>query len=149
MGFFDFIKEAGEKVINMVSGNHLDQSKKLTEYIKNMGFPGADDVKVEVIEGKATVYGENITQELKEKILVAVGNVAGITSVEDKITALATNDSKAESKFYTVVAGDTLSKIAKEQYGNEKDYLKIFEANKPMLTHPDKIYPGQKLIIPQ
>lgn len=78
-----------------------------------------------------------------------MGNVSGITSVEDKITALATNDSKAASKFYTVVAGDTLSKIAKEQYGNEKDYLKIFEANKPMLTHPDKIYPGQKLIIPQ
>jgi nucleoid-associated protein YgaU len=47
-----------------------------------------------------------------------------------------------------VVKGDTLSKIAKEFYGNANEYMRIFEANKPMLTHPDKIYPGQSLRIP-
>jgi nucleoid-associated protein YgaU len=53
-----------------------------------------------------------------------------------------------ESKYYTVVKGDNLSKIAKEFYGNPNKYPQIFEANKPMLTHPDKIYPGQLLRIP-
>lgn len=53
------------------------------------------------------------------------------------------------SVFYTVKSGDTLSRIAKEQYGNANEYNKIFEANKPMLKHPDKIYPGQVLRIPK
>jgi nucleoid-associated protein YgaU len=56
--------------------------------------------------------------------------------------------SQPASQFYTVVKGDTLSKIAKEFYGDANAYQKIFEANKPMLTHPDKIYPGQNLRIP-
>ena len=51
-------------------------------------------------------------------------------------------------KIHRVQRGDTLSKIAKQFYGNANDYPRIFEANKPMLTHPDKIYPGQNLRIP-
>jgi nucleoid-associated protein YgaU len=52
------------------------------------------------------------------------------------------------SKTYTVKAGDNLSKIAKEFYGDANAYQQIFEANKPMLKDPDKIYPGQVLRIP-
>lgn len=52
------------------------------------------------------------------------------------------------SRTYTVQKGDTLSKIAKEMYGNAGKYPVIFEANQPMLKHPDKIYPGQVLRIP-
>ena len=47
-----------------------------------------------------------------------------------------------------MVKGDTLSKVAKEFYGNANKYPVIFEANRPMLSHPDKIYPGQVLRIP-
>ena len=54
----------------------------------------------------------------------------------------------AQGSTYTVKAGDTLSKIAKEQYGNANDYMKIFNANKDQLTDPDKIKPGQVLKIP-
>ena len=50
--------------------------------------------------------------------------------------------------MYTVVSGDNLSKISKQSYGTPNKYTQIFEANKPMLTHPDKIYPGQVLRIP-
>jgi nucleoid-associated protein YgaU len=53
-----------------------------------------------------------------------------------------------ESRWHDVVRGDTLSAIAKTYYGNANLYPKIFEANKPMLSHPDKIYVGQKLRIP-
>ena len=52
------------------------------------------------------------------------------------------------SQYHDVVRGDTLSAIAKKYYGNANKYPAIFEANRPMLSHPDKIYPGQKLRIP-
>ncbi len=51
-------------------------------------------------------------------------------------------------KIYEVKSGDTLSKIAKAEYGNANDYMIIFEANKDILKDPNKIYPGQKLKIP-
>jgi len=54
----------------------------------------------------------------------------------------------APPKFYVVVAGDTLSKLAKEHYGDGNKYMKIFEANKDQLSDPDKIKVGQKLKIP-
>ena len=94
----------------------------------------------------AKVYGIAKDQSTKEKVLLAAGNIHGIAAVDDNMTV---DLSEPESKFYTVVKGDTLSKIAKEFYGNANAYMKIFEANKPMLTHPDKIYPGQNLRIPQ
>ena len=50
--------------------------------------------------------------------------------------------------FYTVKSGDTLGAIAQRHYGKASQYMKIFEANKPMLEHPDRIYPGQVLRIP-
>ena len=52
------------------------------------------------------------------------------------------------AQFHTVESGDTLGKIAKNYYGDAMKYPVIFEANKPMLSHPDKIYPGQVLRIP-
>ena len=55
---------------------------------------------------------------------------------------------KALAASYTVKAGDTLSKIAKEQLGNANAYMKIFEANKDQLSDPDKIKPGQVLKMP-
>jgi nucleoid-associated protein YgaU len=51
-------------------------------------------------------------------------------------------------RIHKVVAGDTLSKIAKKYYGKAGDYMKIFDANKDKLKDPDKIFPGQDLIIP-
>jgi LysM repeat protein len=51
-------------------------------------------------------------------------------------------------RTYAIRAGDTLSRIAKEHYGDPKQYMKIFEANRDQLSDPDKIQPGQTLIIP-
>ena len=145
MGLFNFVKEAGEKLWDSVSGAGEDQSKKLKDYIHKLGLPG-DKVDVKVDGDKASISGDSISQELKEKILVAAGNVAGITAVEDNVKV---DQAANEAKFYTVKKGDTLSAISKEVYGDPNQYNKIFEANKPMLTHPDKIYPGQTLRIPQ
>ena len=78
-------------------------------------------------------------------MLLCCGNVDGVEHVNDGLTV---TNPEPEAQFHTVVRGDTLSAIAKTYYGNANSYMKIFEANKPMLGHPDKIYPGQKLRIP-
>ena len=56
--------------------------------------------------------------------------------------------SSTATKTYEVVSGDSLSKIAKREYGNANEWRRIFEANQDILKDPDKIYPGQKLKIP-
>jgi nucleoid-associated protein YgaU len=71
--------------------------------------------------------------------------VQGVEHVNDQLSVAAAT---AESKWYQVKSGDTLSKIAREFYGNANEYNRIFEANRPMLSNPDKIYPGQMLRIP-
>src|SRR5262249_2182580 len=81
-----------------------------------------------------------------EKVVLAVGNVEGIARVEDRLEG---SNPQPEARYYTVVKGDTLSKIARAQYGEANKYPQIFEANKPMLKDPDKIYPGQVLRIPR
>ncbi|MEH2919999.1 peptidoglycan-binding protein LysM [Samsonia erythrinae] len=147
MGLLNFVKEAGEKIWDAVSGGgHEDQADKLKKHIDGLNLPGADKVNITVAEdGTATVAGDVGSQEEKEKIIVAVGNVTGIAQVNDNVTV---TQSGTESRYYTVKPGDTLSAIAKSEYGSANDYQRIFEANKPMLQHPDKIYPGQVLIIP-
>ena len=84
---------------------------------------------------------------------VVAGAAAAPVAGKPPAEALPTKEQLAKeaawtSKSYTVVKGDTLGKIAKEFYGNSAKYPLIFEANKPMLSDPDKIYPGQMLRIP-
>ena len=101
----------------------------------------------------ANLYGKANSFNKKEKNIIVVGNVEGIGSVNDQMEVVFPEEveraiAEPESQMYTVQAGDTLSKIAKEFYGNANKYHEIFEANRPMLSHPDKIYVGQVLRIP-
>ena len=80
--------------------------------------------------------------------MLAVGNTAGIARVDDRIEVVEVAKKEPEATYYTVVKGDSLSKIAKAQYGDPMKYPAIFEANRPMLKDPDLIYPGQVLRIP-
>ena len=88
------------------------------------------------------------------KCILAAGNIKGIASVDAQLTVkaqeveMASTGATYQPTFYQVKSGDNLSKIAKHFYGNANRYPEIFEANKPMLSHPDKIYPGQTLRIP-
>ena len=90
--------------------------------------------------------GDVDQQEDAEKIALAVGNVEGVKVVDNQLTVA---EPEEEAQYHEVVKGDSLSKIAQHYYGDMMKYPVIFEANKPMLTHPDKIYPGQVLRIPQ
>jgi nucleoid-associated protein YgaU len=94
--------------------------------------------------GKVTLAGNAPSQETAEKAGWAAGNVAGVTGVDNGLQF----PPGTASQYHDVVRGDTLSAIAKKYYGDANKYPAIFEANKPMLSSPDKIYPGQKLRIP-
>ena len=146
MSIFSFVKEAGEKLIDLLTPGNANASEQLKEHIAKVGL-GNPNVQATVEGDKVTVKGEVASQEEKEKILLAVGNIAGVGSVDDQITV--SGPVIAIARFVTVKSGDTLSAIAKIEYGNANMYNKIFEANKPLLSHPDKIYPGQVLRIPE
>ena len=164
MGMFSFIKEAGEKLFGIgeakaaevvakadptpvnVDAANKAAAKAIADYVAKMGL-SADglDIGFDAASGTVIVQGMADTQETKEKILLCCGNVHGVENVQDQLGVI---QAEAEPQFYTVVSGDTLSKIAKQFYDNASAYMGIFEANKPMLSHPDKIYPGQMLRIP-
>lgn len=153
MGLFSFVKDAGSKLTGNDPSDErakdeafeeLRKGNTLIQHVLGLGLK-IEGMKVTYDDGKATIRGKCPSQEEKEKVLLAVGNVAGVSQVDDQITV---ERSAAESSFYTVVAGDTLSKIAKARYGDAKKYPVIFEANRPLLTDPDKIYVGQTLRIP-
>ena len=160
MSLISFVKEAGEKLFGRkeaasagasaapvdVEAANKTAAEAITAYIKtqNLTVEGLD-VGFDGATGTVSVAGEAADQATREKVILCCGNVHGVTQVDDALTVATASE---ESRWYTVVRGDTLSAIAKTQYGNANDYPKIFEANKPMLTHPDKIYPGQVLRIP-
>ena len=146
MSIFSFIKEAGEKIVDLLTPRNANASEQLKEHVSTVGL-GNPNVQTTVDGDKVTVTGEVATQEEKEKILLALGNIAGVASVDDQITV--SGPVVVASRFVVVKSGDTLSAISKTVYGDANKYNKIFEANKPLLSHPDKIYPGQTLRIPE
>lgn len=146
MSIFSFIKEAGEKLIDLLTPGNANAGDELKKHIEAVGL-GNPNVHATVEGDKVTVTGEVATQEEKEKILLALGNIAGVASVDDQITV--SGPAVEAATFVVVKKGDTLSAISLAVYGNANLYNKIFEANKPMLSHPDKIYPGQSLRIPK
>ncbi len=131
-----------------------EKADLIMKHIASFGFK-TENLKAVVDDETVVLTGKVDTIPNKNRIVVAAGNVEGISKVEDRLAVLPIGSdipvippTEPEKEFYTVVPGDTLSKIAKQFYGNANKYPVIFEANTPMLTHPDKIYPGQVLVIP-
>lgn len=150
MGLFDFVKAAGEKLFgagDAAAAEPAKAAKALSDHVKQQGIGVGDDLEIIWIDGKAKVSGTAATQADKEKAILAIGNVEGVAAVEDNIQVTSTGERPA--RMVTVKKGDTLSAIAKTAYGNANKYMLIFKANQPMLSHPDKIYPGQVLRIPE
>lgn len=173
MGLLSFAKDAGEKIFG--GGDSDEQKQKaIEEYIeKNNMFQ--DKVSARVDGSTIKLYGDVERAQTKAQLYLLAGNIEGVESVENHINIIKSAEQVAapaeaparksernesdekveleidedEVRYYNVKKGDTLSLIAQEFYGDPMQYPKIFEANKPMLTDPDKIYPGQKLIIPQ
>ena len=142
MGLWNFVKDAGKSLFGKAEAAEAPKEDALKAELQDLGL-NTEGVELKVEGDKVVVSGKAIDAETKEKIILAVGNVDGVAAVETE-----QDDDTADAVFHTVVKGDTLSAIAKKTLGNANRYPEIFEANKPMLTHPDKIYPGQVLRIP-
>lgn len=158
MGLFDFVKDAGSKIFQdsqetstetvTVSPERLSELRS-EHILKKMIEAGldTDGIQVAVQEGeRVTLSGKTSSQEACEKMVLIAGNQFGITQVNCQIEVA---EQASASRMYTVKSGDTLSGIARELYGDASKYPLIFEANQPMLTDPNKIYPGQVLRIPE
>ena len=163
MSLISFLKEAGEKLFKSapaapaatasaapapgVAEMNEAAAVAIEKYIAAQNLTAQNlDVKFDGATQTVSVTGVAADQATKEKIVLCCGNVSGVAKVNDQLTVAASGEKPAT--FHTVVSGDTLSKIAKQVYGDANEYMKIFEANKPMLSDPNKIYPGQSLRIP-
>ena len=164
MGLMSFMKEAGEKLFGKGEAQAAEVKTKaaptpdnvaalsktagaaIANYVVAQGLKvDGLDVGFDAPSSTVTVSGTVADQATREKVLLCCGNVHGVEKVNDMLTVSAP---APESRWHTVVSGDNLSKIAKTYYGDANKYPVIFEANKPMLSNPDKIYPGQLLRIP-
>ena len=158
MGFFDFLKGSGKEVkdpepqdltkdysaAERQQINDRRRAMALVKEVEDLGL-AIQDLAVKVDGEVATVSGTVEDQATNEKVVLAVGNTVGIARVDDRIEV---STPEPEAQFHTVESGESLSLIAKQYYGDAMKYPVIFEANRPMLTDPDKIYPGQVLRIP-
>jgi nucleoid-associated protein YgaU len=145
MGLFKFVKGVGAKLFG-ASEAQAATADELTKEVAKYGFP-ADKLNITVDGDKVKVSGAAMSTEEAEKIILALGNTVGVAEVQSELIV---DKEVPAATMYTVQKGDTLWKISEQHYGKGKggEYNRIFEANKPMLTHPDKIYPGQLLRIP-
>ena len=175
MGIFDFIKNAGNKIFKQNERDD-DSIEDVRRHLAAHGV-STKDVTIMVDGDKITLMGYVPSIDVKEKTVLLAGNIDGIAKVDDRLhvgvrpgqptlaggstqgtgtgkVQMSPNETSGtgahawQSRTYTVEKGDTLSAIAKKFYGDASDYPIIFEANKPMLSDPDKIYPGQVLRIP-
>jgi nucleoid-associated protein YgaU len=123
---------AGEAIINYIRAQNLE----------------VEDLQVRFDAATSTVQvsGTAKDQATKEKVVLCCGNIEGVEKVDDRLQV---KQAAPEAQYHAVIQGETLSAIAKKHYGNANKYMTIFEANKPMLKDPNRIYPGQLLRIPQ
>lgn len=176
MAFWDFAKNAGKSVFGKAEAadaqpaqdQKSDTDRKVEALTKEIRALGLSDKNVKLRLSGDTVHieGRGADRETLEKLVLAVGNIEGIARVEADLPEAAgeaagqtaggekpqlesTASTSGAPIFHDVKKGDTLSAIAQKYLGSANKYPLIFEANKPMLTDPDKIYPGQKLRIPQ
>ena len=138
--------EARRTAENKERFEELQQSHELEKYVRDMGLQ-VTNLDIRYDDGTAFINGIAEDAPTKERVILAVGNTAEVEKVDEELTVAA--DDSSDSEMYVVKDGDTLWAISTEAYGDGNRYNEIFEANKPMLSDPDLIFPGQVLRIPQ
>lgn len=159
MSIVSFLKDAGEAVLNQQNPNAGDVQKHLQD---NLGS-SVKDIAVDLIGNMIKLKGNVDTKDLLEKVILLAGNIKGVDKVDagglsvaspaggghqQQIGTKAGGTGSADSQFYTIVKGDTLSGIAKKFLGDGNKYNEIFEANRGVIKNADLIYPGQTIRIP-
>ena len=146
MGLFDFVKDVGRQI--------FDTDAEAADNIKNhleVKTHGLSNLDVKFDDGTVTICGDCANQTARDQAILIAGNIQGVEKiVADDLRAPEPKPEEPEEKaeIYEIVSGDTLGGIAKRYYGKAGAYMKIFEANKDIISDPNKIYPGQKIRIP-
>ena len=146
MGLFDFAKDVGRQLFD-TDGEAADNIKQHLD----IRLTGISNLTVEFDDGVATLCGDCVNEETRNKAVLIAGDVKGVEKVvADDLTfpEPPPEEEKVEIQYYEIVSGDTLGGIAKRFYGNASKYTVIHEANKELIPDANKIYPGQKIIIP-
>jgi len=140
----DSAKKAARKAAAKQRMAEYTKSNELEAYVAGLGIDMAGiDIKFD--DGTAYISGETADQATKERIILSVGNARGVGKVDEEIEVV---EPAEEADFHTVAPGDTLWAVAEKIYGDGSRYTEIFEANRPMLSDPDLIFPGQVLRCP-
>lgn len=147
MGLFDFVKDVGRKIFN----TDAEAADNIKEHLE-VKTSGIRNLNVEFDDGVATLHGECDSQATKESAVLICGNIKGVEKVVADDLRVDASKEKAQPRekveFYEIASGDTLSGIAKRYYGKASAYTRIYDANRDIISDPDKIYPGQKIRIP-
>ncbi len=142
MGMFDFLKNVG---LDLFGGG--SEAQKITELIQKELGTKITNLEVTFNDGVVTLSGSCDSQETKEKAILLAGNIKGVARVDD--SQLTAPPAQEQYDFYTIKRGDSLSKIARQYYGDPMKYPVLFEANREIIKNPDLIYPGQVIRVPR
>ena len=146
MGLFDFVQDVGRQLFD----TDAEAADNIRQYLE-VKTHGLSNLDVQFDDGTVTICGDCKNQAVRDQAILIAGNVQGVSKVvADDLRAPEPKPEEPEEKaeIYEIVSGDTLGGIAKRYYGNASKYTKIFEANKDIISDPNKIYPGQKIRIP-
>jgi len=146
MGFLDFARDVGRQIFD-TDDEAADNIKQHIE----IGMTGVSNVTVDFDDGVATICGDCTNQAVKDQAILMAGNIKGVEKViatDLKAPPPAPEEEVSKDEFYEIKSGDTLGAISKQFYGKSSQYMRIFEANREIISDPNKIYPGQKIRIP-
>jgi nucleoid-associated protein YgaU len=147
MGLFDFVKDIGNKIFGK-EASPAEAAARIKAEIEaaSLGIDGLQ-VALDTDSGLCTLSGSCPSADAMEKAVLIAGNIRGVAQIDAQgLQVPAPPSPKVE--YYIIEKGDTLSKIARHYYGNANSYPRIFEANREVIQHADRIFPGQKIRIP-
>ncbi len=144
MGFFDFVKDAGKKMLGMG-----DDNENIKGYInENSKTMPIENLDVVVDGDTVTLKGHAKNAEDRAKAALIAGNIEGITKVNFDDVSVEDDSVVLQDLYYEIQKGDTLWKVADIYYKDGSRYPEIVEANLEVIKDADKIYPGQMIRIP-
>jgi len=152
MSILDFARHLGRQVFDRddVAADKIKQNLSIS-------LNPIKDFTVDFDDGVVTLCGECMSEADRERAVLMAGNIQGVKKVvatdltarPPKVEEAAPPPPEEKSEIYEIQSGDTLSGIAKRYYGDAMQYTRIFDANQGVIEDPNKIYPGQKIRIPQ
>jgi len=151
MGFFDFVSDAGKKLL----GTGDDAVAVKEEIESSFDELPVDGLTVEVNDDTVTLAGIAQDYPTREKAILIAGNIEGIAQVNaDQLVTMEQISEEnvreiPEEIFYTIEKGDTLWEIASKYYDDGSKYTHIVDANIEVIKNADLIYPGQAIRIPE